>query len=152
MDAKPPYTIIAGKGPVPLGAVIVTVKEMDLPASAVVMVSVVPLSEAVTDEGLGGITPSSYRWKSWLISALRQAQSALLTTLAPLKNVNGSGSLVLFFRVMLAGRAAQEAAGVPTVVVDEGAVGVVTGVVVVAGGVVVAVPLRHYKQINSTTS
>lgn len=85
-----------GKGAVPVeGYVMVGANEMDLPPSVTVIVRVVPENEAVTDCGVPGITPSSSCCRSVLISALRQAQSAVVTTFAPFANVNGSGSAVL---------------------------------------------------------
>ncbi len=68
----------------------VTENEMDLPFSDTVMLSVLPEKLAVTDDGLPGSVPSSYFWRSWLISACLHAQSALLETLPPPWKVKGS--------------------------------------------------------------
>lgn len=65
---------------------------MDLPPSETLMVKVFPDREPVTDEGFGGLIPSSFLWRSSLISARRHSQSALVVTLEPLTFVNGSGS------------------------------------------------------------
>lgn len=41
-----------------------TVNEIDFPESEALMVNVLPERDAVREEGLGGLVPSSYRWKS----------------------------------------------------------------------------------------
>ncbi len=52
--------MIAGYGAVPLlGYVIVTVNDTDLPPSPAVIVRVLPLKEAVSEDGFGGLVPSS---------------------------------------------------------------------------------------------
>lgn len=92
----PPIPMMAGKGAVPVdGYVMVGAKEIDFPPSVTVMVRVVPEKEAVTDCGVPGIVPSSSICRRVLTSALRHAQSAVVTTFEPPAKVNGSGSAVL---------------------------------------------------------
>lgn len=86
--------MMAGNGPDPLGFVIVTEKEMDLPESETWIVKVLPEYEAVTLEGFPGSVPSSYFCSNELSSACRHFQSALVWTLVPPANVKGSGSVV----------------------------------------------------------
>lgn len=114
---------MAGNGAVPEdGRLMDTEKLMDLPASDTLIVSVFPEKEAVTEDGLGGRVPVSYRWNSWLSSCWRQVQSALVVTREPFRNLNGSGSFAFETRFILAGRLEQTAEDV----------GVVVGVVAVA--------------------
>jgi len=65
---------------------------MDLPASEAVMERLLPENEAVTLDGLGGKTPSSWACNAALTSWLLHAKSALVVTLLPSKNLNGFGS------------------------------------------------------------
>ena len=60
----PPYAMMAGKGPLPDGYVIAQVKEIDFPLSETLTVSVFPEIDPVTDDGFGGLTPSSFVWRS----------------------------------------------------------------------------------------
>lgn len=119
---------------------------MDFPESEAVMESEFPERVLVTVCGFGGRVPISKRWKSWRISARRQAQSALVVTRAPLVNVNGSGSLAFATRFVLT--AGQPVGAGPAGVVVAGAVvgtEVGTEVGTVVGEVVGAVPRRHWE-------
>ena len=133
-----------------------TEKEIDLPASETLIVNEVPDNEAVTEDGLGGLVPSSFCCNNWLISARRHVQSFLVVTFVPDTRVNGSGSFAIATVVGLVVRAEhvvdapEEVVGVlPGVVVEGGVLGVgvvtITEVYVEIGVVVgVAVPGKHW--------
>lgn len=143
----------------------VAVKEIDLPLSETFTVKVLPEMDPVTEEGLGGFVPSSFTWSSWLISARRHSQSALVVTLVPETLVNGSGSFGVVADVGFVVSEEQVVAAVETVGVPEldvplaGVVesvitgldiGVDTGVdtggvYMEVVGVVAAVPGRHWE-------
>ena len=90
---EPPTAIMAGKGAVPeLGKVIGQLKDIVLPLSVTVTVSVFPLREPVVAEnGVFGLTPYSNSCARAAISARRHVHSAFVVTRAPFMNVNGSG-------------------------------------------------------------
>jgi hypothetical protein len=88
-----PYAIMAGKGPVPLGFLMETEKETDLPPSVEVMESEDPEKVAVTLDGFLGKSPSSCAWIAALTSLFLQAKSALVVTALPSKNLKGFGNL-----------------------------------------------------------
>ena len=152
----PPMAMMAGYGAVPEdGYVIEAVKEIDFPPSLTLMVKVEPEKEPVTEDGFGGRVPSSYFWKSCLISSWRHVHWALVVIREPLRGWNGSLSVATDGGLMLPGIVGQvDGVPPPAVVVSlagrvaggldivgrEVAGGVVAGGVV-AGGVVPGLPL-----------
>jgi hypothetical protein len=102
--------MIAGKGPVPLGFLIDTEKETDLPPSVDVIESNVPEKEAVTDDGFLGKSPSSCACRAALTSLFLQSNWALVVTAVPSKNSNGFGNLALLSAGIVDGTAGHAAA------------------------------------------
>ena len=86
---------MAGKGPLPLGFLIETEKETDLPPSLEVIESEDPEKLAVTVEGFLGKSPSSWACMAALTSLFLHAKSSLVSTALPSKNLNGFGNLEL---------------------------------------------------------
>ena len=92
---------------------IVTVNDIDFPASPQLMVNVFPENDAVTVLGRPGRVPSSYRWISSDISAWRHENLSLVVTLSPLNIVNRSLSFALALKVMEPGSAEHVAPPAP---------------------------------------